>query len=836
MVVSLASTGGAAKIYTVNGGGASGKNAAAWLEQKLGSKNKKRRTGGQGGTGGEGEIRLIQDFDFPEASNKIKSTRDGQFVMATGTYKPRMKVYDLNELSLKTERVTDSENVDFCILSSDWMKTLHLQADRSLELHTQASMHYRVRMPRHGRALNYHFPSCDAVIGGQGNEVWRFNLEAGRFMKPFELEGSKGGADGGEGGVGGGADVVIGVNAIDINPAHQLMSFGTETEMGRGTVELWDPRSRSRAGLLRLPYAKLLATSGSSAALLQPALPGVDESARSGLSVTALASKMDGLNLAVGTSTGHVLLYDLRANREYTTKDQGHGLPIKRVQWIENNVVSSGEAEAEGGYVASTDERVVKIWGKETATNLVSVNPPMPINDMHVYPSSGLVFLANETSPMTAYYIPQLGPAPKWARFLDNMTEEMENDQEELLYDDYKFVDRQELTALNLDHLIGSNQLKPYMHGFFVDLRLYTKARAIANPFAYAEHRERLIREKLEQEQESRIRGAKKAASGGKLDKVKVNKTLAKKAQALENKATKRAAGELDDEDAEKKNRKKKKDAVETPSLLKDDRFGELFTNPDYEIDEGSREFALLNPSGPPTRRPEGDSDSDSDDDEVEAAATDESEEEADDDDSGTASDSSEEGDLGYDRRFNKSQDLEDRRRKLPPSRIAAPIPTSNKKLSMVVADGSDDEAGTVAKPLSSYQERANQTFGQRAKQRHQQVGSFKANSKQRAADGANSFANNTMDIIKGGPGGAMEMSFIPDAKSSKAKATDKLAQAKAKKLQDKKEKASFGMGMERRGDFDDDNQAQLEGEEDAGRTRMRKPMRSASRNVVRQL
>lgn len=46
---------------------------------------------------------------------------------------------------------------------------------------------------------------------------------------------------------------------------------------------------------------------------------------------------------------------------------------------------------------------------------------------------------------MTGYYIPQLGPAPKWARFLDNMTEEMEDGQEELLYDDYKFVDRQEL-------------------------------------------------------------------------------------------------------------------------------------------------------------------------------------------------------------------------------------------------------------------------------------------------------------------------------------------------------------------------------------------------------
>lgn len=225
---------------------------------------------------------------------------------------------------------------------------------------------------------------------------------------------------------------------------------------------------------------------------------------------------------------------------------------------------------------------------------------------MQVYPNSGLVFLANETSPMTGYYIPQLGPAPKWARFLDNMTEEMEDDQEELLYDDYKFVDRNELDALNLTHLIGSSQLKPYMHGFFLDLRLYTKARAIANPFAYAEHRERLIRDKLEAEQESRIRGAKKAAAGGaKLpESIKVNKTLAKKAREIEARATGALDGAEDDEDidadGDRKRRKKKKNAVETPSLLKDDRFGDLFTNPDYEIDEASREFMLLNPSTRP--------------------------------------------------------------------------------------------------------------------------------------------------------------------------------------------------------------------------------------------
>ena len=69
-----------------------------------------------------------QDFDFPEASNKVKSTRDGQYVLATGTYKPRMKVFDLEELSMKTERVTDSENVDFCVRHSDVLRLFAVAA------------------------------------------------------------------------------------------------------------------------------------------------------------------------------------------------------------------------------------------------------------------------------------------------------------------------------------------------------------------------------------------------------------------------------------------------------------------------------------------------------------------------------------------------------------------------------------------------------------------------------------------------------------------------------------------------------------------------------------
>ena len=44
-----------------------------------------------------------------------------------------------------------------------------------------------------------------------------------------------------------------------------------------------------------------------------------------------------------------------------------------------------------------------------------------------------------------------------------------------LVYDDYKFVTRTELENLGLTHLIGSTLLRAYMHGYFMDIRLYQK-------------------------------------------------------------------------------------------------------------------------------------------------------------------------------------------------------------------------------------------------------------------------------------------------------------------------------------------------------------------------
>jgi len=207
--------------------------------------------------------------------------------------------------------------------------------------------------------------------------------------------------------------------------------------------------------------------------------------------------------------------------------------------------------------------------------------------------------LANEGIQMNTYYIPQLGPAPRWCSFLENLTEELEDQTARTAYEDYKFVDRNELATLGLDHLVGTPALKPYMHGYFLSLKLYDTARAIANPFAYAEHREKVLREKMDKLAESRIRVPKNAAVN-----VKVNKGLAEriakeeareKARAEKKRAKKRAAAAGEGENTEPMD--VDEDVAEEAGLINDPRFKAMFEDPDFEVDEASREFALVNPS-----------------------------------------------------------------------------------------------------------------------------------------------------------------------------------------------------------------------------------------------
>jgi len=57
------------------------------------------------------------------------------------------------------------------------------------------------------------------------------------------------------------------------------------------------------------------------------------------------------------------------------------------------------------------------------------------------------------------------------------LQEELEEGAQTTIYDNFKFLTKEELERLNLTNLIGTNLVRAYMHGFFIDYRLYKKVK-----------------------------------------------------------------------------------------------------------------------------------------------------------------------------------------------------------------------------------------------------------------------------------------------------------------------------------------------------------------------
>lgn len=270
----------------------------------------------------------------------------------------------------------------------------------------------------------------------------------------------------------------------------------------------------------------------------------------------------DGLNFACGTSTGYSYLYDLRTSQPTIVKDQGYGFEIKKIVWLDNT-----GAEGGNNNILTCDKRIAKVWDKNSGKPFASMEPNVDINDIEHVPGTGMFFTANEGIPLHTYYIPNLGPAPKWCSFLDSITEELEEKPSDSVYSNYRFITKDEVKKLNITHLIGSKVLRAYMHGYFINSELYDKVSLIANPNSYRDEREREIRRRIEKERESRIRTSGAVTK----PKVKINKELVDKLS------------------------QKRGDRV-ADNVLTDDRFKEMFEDEAFQVDEQDYDYKQLNP------------------------------------------------------------------------------------------------------------------------------------------------------------------------------------------------------------------------------------------------
>ncbi|EFO25550.2 nucleolar protein 10 [Loa loa] len=501
------------KIYNLS----AGKSIPDWITDR------KRRRLEQKDIDLRRRIQLIQDFDMPDISNTVTVSPDGRYIFSTGTYRPLLKCFDVTDLSLKFSRGLDADVVKMAVLSDDYSKFVLLEEERYVEMHVAYGRYFRMRIPKFGHDMAFCHEVSDLYIVGSGSEIFRLNLEEGKFLAPLKTSSSS-------------------LTCCEFNRNHHLFICGTND----GRIEAWDHRDGDRCGIL--DCALHFRTNNSE-------LPVV----------TSVCFK-DALHLGVGTSTGCVLLFDIRSNKPLLIKDHQTGLPVNKIDFV-----------PEHNLVLSMDMRLLKIWEETDGKPFAAIEPGSNLSDFCRYPDSGLLFFANEAPKMLQYFVPAIGTAPKWCSYLETVTEELEETEQPAVYDDYKFVTKGQLEEIGLLHLIGTSLLRAYMHGYFIDIRLYNKAKTFTQPLAYENYKQRKIMEKIDEERSL-------PTASRKLRKAKlpsVNKELAAKLLALMEEV----------KNVDGKTKKKDKDAA---SILLDERFGSLFTNPDFQVDESSEQFQLL--------------------------------------------------------------------------------------------------------------------------------------------------------------------------------------------------------------------------------------------------
>ncbi|KAF6775263.1 Ribosome biogenesis protein ENP2 [Paragonimus kellicotti] len=381
-------------------------------------------------------LELIQELEMPDSATYITCSPDSQYLFTLGRYKPRVRCYELENLSLKFDRCVDCLPYRMEILSDDYSKFALLEEERWVDVHATGGHFFKFRIPRPGVDISYSPFTCDLFVASSRSAIYRMNLGEGRFNTPLvssKLEGT-----------------AHGFTACAYCKEHSLL-LGAST---LGRVDGWD--ARTGECVFGMNVSEFAPISEDAYDTL------IDVKRRAG--VTCVKYK-DPLNIALGTSDGMVYIYDLRQNRKpWHTRDTEFRKPVKTVEFHEDKLIS-------------LLPHCLKIWYIDTGKVFVGFDTGRAeCNWMHHFPNSGLLMIAMESPKISTFFVPLLGEAPAWCSHLDQLVLECEPDVT-TMYDGYKFLTRQQLAELGMLELVGTQFLRAYMHGYFVSIRLYNKVK-----------------------------------------------------------------------------------------------------------------------------------------------------------------------------------------------------------------------------------------------------------------------------------------------------------------------------------------------------------------------
>lgn len=456
-----------------------GKSLPEWLSERR--KNKKSVAGT------ENRIELLHDLEFPHCARCLFRCPNGTNLFAAGDYPYRLKCFDVNELSMKYSFNADMNILSGVCLSSDYKKFALRGEGRQITIHHSAAIVDRVRVPHIQRSLILDPFHAELLSSGVSPEILRINLETGAFVESYHTQCDDGG-----------------VNSLDIfkqGPVSGLVLAGGCD----GYLEAWDSRAPSAASRLNITGSGSLS-----------GLTGGGELRH--VSVEEAGSML----FACGTENGEVLLYDVRLQKPLLVKDHMNSLPIVKTYFFHGKSTSTGEAS----YVLSADTRALKIWRKSDGGNFTSIEAPADILDFCLLKSqhnlvapydcddSGVVAICCDAPRVQVHFVPQLGVAPRWAAFLEGMTEELEEKEATTVYDDFTFVSKEEMDSLGISAQdMADGKVRPVMHGAFIENGLYRQLKAVVDPGSFNRYVAENTKKRISARWEERISRFKRSAA-----------------------------------------------------------------------------------------------------------------------------------------------------------------------------------------------------------------------------------------------------------------------------------------------------------------------------------
>lgn len=309
---------------------------------------------------------------------------------------------------------------------------MFLLSDKTIEFHNKGGVQCKIKVPKSGRDFAYLPSNCNTYIATTDN-VDIINLYEGKFYESIATTSD--------------------VNCLEVSNKFQLLFCGCEN----GAVSVIDPLQ-----------SEVITTLDANQSIVNKL--DVNGNMLSSVDVTSIA--YDGnLQISLGTSNGNVLTYDLRSSKPLLATYHQNRLPIVKTAY---HTTQNGE------FLVTADANIVRFSNKADGKLVVPLEASRRsvITDFAIAKNSGLCVLAGDFNKLQIFYVPSLGIAPTWCSFLENLTEELE-EAPATVYEDFHFVTRKELQELGMESFIGSEYLRPYMHGYFMHIKLYQRAVAL---------------------------------------------------------------------------------------------------------------------------------------------------------------------------------------------------------------------------------------------------------------------------------------------------------------------------------------------------------------------